>query len=127
MEVKEKVKYPGVEVHLQNMTLEIPTLNFKLMREGALAKLDIVIDAFEAMQKGAESGVNRLSLPDDAIDAAVDLVWMAAKRNYPDLSKDQVADGLDMDNINQVIPILITKNPLKVVKKEKNSVPQATQ
>ena len=125
--VVENVKFSGVEVELQNMSLIIAPLNFKAMREGAFKKLSVVINAFEAMDVARVSGdvANAFNLPEEAIDAAVDLIWMAASRNYPDISKDQIAEGLDMDNIQKIMPILFTKNPIKAVKEVKNALPQA--
>jgi len=123
--VKETVKFPGVEVQLQNMVLEIPTMNFRLMRrEGALVKLQILVNEFDSMGEKVTDGHSQL-MSDAALDAAVDLVWMAAHRNYPDLSKEQIEEGLDMDNIKDIIPILISRNPVKAVAEGKNSKPQA--
>ena len=108
----ENVKFRGSEVELQNMTLVIPPLNFKAFREhGALKKLQVVIDGMKKLQV-----TQAFDLPDAVLDAAVELTFLAAKRNYPDISKEQIEEGLDFDNIGDVIPKLVTKNNTHLIK-----------
>lgn len=107
MNVAEKVKYEGIEVQLQNMTLILPPLNFKAFRNGALKKLQLVIDGIKRLEDG-----NEVNIPEDVLEAAIELTWMAAARNYPEITKEQIEEGLDFDSLTKVIPVLITRNNL---------------
>lgn len=110
--IVEKVKFAGTEVELQNMTIIMPTLNFQSFREkGAMKKLNKVVKALGRMEQTQE-----FDLTDEELDTAVELVWMAAQRNYPEISKEQIAEGLDFDVLGKVMPVLISKNPLGKVR-----------
>jgi hypothetical protein len=107
----EKVKYDGAEVQLQNMTLILPPLNFKAFRQGALKKLQLVIDGMKKLEGGDE-----VDIPEEVIEAAIDITYLSAVRNYPEITKEQIEDGLDFDSLMKVIPVLITRNNLATVK-----------
>lgn len=109
-QVVHNVKFDGETVELQNMTLVLPPLNFAAFRKhGALKKLQLVIDGMKKLEGG-----ETVDLPDEVLEAAVDLVWLSAQRNYPELKKDEVEEGLDFDNLPKIIPALITRNNYKL-------------
>ena len=115
----ENVKFAGEVVELQNMTLVLPLLNFGAFRNhGALKKLQTVIDGMKQLESG-----DTVELSDEVLDAAVDLVYLSAVRNYPEITKEQIMEGLDFDTLGKIIPLLLTKNKLDTVKQasSKNS------
>jgi hypothetical protein len=117
-DIDERVRFEGVKVELQNMKLTIPPLNFAVLRkQGGLKKL-------QNIQKGFLEAGDSLNIPDEVFDDAIDLVWMAAKRNHPDLTKEQVEEGLDFNNIAKVLPILVNQNPVNEIVNSGNAVPQ---
>lgn len=104
--IVEKVKFAGTEVELQNMKLVLPLLNFAAYRKGgAMKKLNMV---FEGVKRADATGI--FDLTDEELDAAVDLVYMSAVRNYPDITKEQIMEGLDIENLSKILPVLVTTN-----------------
>lgn len=112
--IERKVKFVGTTVELQTMTIVVPTLNFIAYRDHqALEKLNMVIDELKATE-----ATGNLNLSREAIDNAIELVWLSAVRNYPDITIDDIAEGLDIDNIGQILPKLVSKNSVDAVKEE---------
>jgi hypothetical protein len=120
-EIIEKVKFEGKKVDLQNMSLIIPPLNFAVMRkQNGLKKLQNIMKAFSNFDE------NALDIPDEVFDDATDLVWLAAVRNYPELTREQVEEGLDFGNIAKILPILIVQNPIEGLETQGNAHPRPT-
>lgn len=110
----KKVKFVGTEVELQNMTIVAPTLNFIAYRDhDALKKLNMVIAELKNVEASGE-----IALSPEAINAAIELVWLSAVRNYPEITIDEIAEGLDIDNLGVILPKLVTKNKIAEVKEE---------
>lgn len=107
----KKTQFGGTEIELQNMTLVLPVLNFDAFRNhGAMKKMNMVIKALKRVEETEE-----LDLTDDELDAAIDLVFLSAKRNYPEISKQDIAEGMDFEILGKVMPVLVTKNQLAQV------------
>jgi hypothetical protein len=117
-EIEEKVRFEGTKIELQNMKLIIPPLNFAVLRkQGGLKKL-------QNIQKGFSEAGDSLDISDEIFDDTIDLVWLAARRNYPELTKEQVEEGLDFNNVSKILPILINQNPINEIANQGNAVPQ---
>lgn len=102
----DKPKFGGTTINLQTGPIIIPSLNFGTLRKnGALKKLDNVFQAF----KGLENG-DSLLIDDNILEEAIDLVFMAAERNYPNITRESIEDGLDFDSFMKIIPLLLTQN-----------------
>jgi hypothetical protein len=109
--IEEKVKFEGQKVELQNMTLIIPPLNFAALRkQGGLKKIKAVIKGFQEAQKGD------FDLNENTLLEAAELVFLAARRNYPDITLDQIEEGLDFSNAVKIIPALMVQNPVENLK-----------
>jgi hypothetical protein len=105
--IEEKVKFEGQKIELQNMTLVIPPLNFAILRkQEGLKKLKTVMNGFKNAQKDGD-----FELAEETLLEAAELIWMAAKRNYPDLTLEQIEEGLDFSNAVKIIPALMIQNP----------------
>ena len=97
----------GTLIKLQNMELTLPPLNFKALRkQDGLKKMKLVMNAFKNFD--AET----LEISDEVFEATVDLVWMAAIRNHPDVTKEEIEEGLDFGIMKDVLPILMVQNPV---------------
>jgi len=84
-----KVEFPGVPVELGSKKLIMPPLNFRQLKE-----LKPELAAINNLAK-----MEGLEIPDDAREALVKVVHAALSRNYPQLSPEEVEDGLDMYNM----------------------------
>jgi hypothetical protein len=118
-EVVENVKYAGTKVALQNMNLVLPPLNFAAYRiHGALKKLNMI---FEGVKRTQEEGT--IALSDEEMDAAIDLIMLSAVRNYPEITREQIMEGLDFDTLGKILPCLVSMNSLDKAKEitEKNA------
>jgi hypothetical protein len=124
--ISQPPKYEGATVKLQDLTLIIPPLNFRLLRrEGCAEKLQKVTDYFNAVTKQSDDQV-KVSIPDEIMDLIAELVWKAAKRNYPELTLETIEENLDYNNCSRAVGILAYQNPLNVVKNQGNEgTPQA--
>ena len=81
----------GVWVQLGDKSYKVPPLNFKSIR-ALMGKLNTI----SAMQKN--------SMPtDDQIQVVSELMQAALARNYPNLSLDDIEDGLDMGNFGNAL------------------------
>ena len=85
-----KARLEGVEVELNGVTFVAPPLNFK-----ALKRLLPNIQTLPA--------TGALTTEADVM-TAVDVVWSALARNYPEMTIDDVLDGLDMRNVQKILP-----------------------
>lgn len=70
----------GVEVEFSDgTTLVVPPLN--------LAAIEVLQDRFKAWDG---------TVSPDTVKLVVDVTWMALKRNYPEMTREQVADLIDI-------------------------------
>lgn len=82
--------FPGIKVKLRNSELVIPALSLGQLRSGALdlmKKHDEVVasgDLFAAMTIRGQ------------------IIAIAASRNYPDVTEEQILDGLDLSNTTEI-------------------------
>jgi hypothetical protein len=83
-------KIPGVEIALGENTYVVPPLNFRLLQEYS-TQLALV-----------NQGKSFLTDPDTAV-AYVDVITASLQRNYPDLTRDDVLDRLDIKNAQAAI------------------------
>lgn len=81
------VRVKGIEIELSGEHYVCPPLSL-----GSLEKLLPRINAFEG---------NAASVED--IGVVADAAWMALKRNYPDMTRDQVADAIGLENFLDVM------------------------
>lgn len=90
--VESTVGIDGVWVQLGAKAYLIPALSLKGMRTHR-ARLKMLQEGRSADEE----------MTDDYIDAVAEITYDAAKRNYPDLAKETVEDGIDMRNFGEVI------------------------
>jgi hypothetical protein len=85
----------GVTVRMGGADWVIPPLNFRLLR-----KLQTRLADLTALgRSGAPTA--------DVMDAVVDLVHPAMQRNYPEITREQVEDMLDMGNMGPTIQAIM--------------------
>lgn len=76
---------PGLPVTLNGMELTMPSLNARAAR--------LYWPRVEAFQRGEEA---------DPLGLVAAMVHACLQRNYPDITEDDVADGVDMDNLDEL-------------------------
>lgn len=107
-----EVKYAGTKITFQNMELVLPPLNFYAYRvKGALKKLGIIFDGLKRAEKEGA-----LDLTDEEMDAAIEVIYLSAIRNYPEITKEDIMEGLDFESLGKILPCLVTQNPLTKAK-----------
>jgi ribosomal protein S9 len=83
------MKYKGIPLELGGVTYEVPPL--------ALGDLELLQEQLEAFN-GAGGAIDRAM-----IRTVVDATHAALRRNYPEVSRDQVAAMLDLSNMFEVM------------------------
>lgn len=81
----------GTEMNLNGKSFVVPALNFTRLK--ALR---------EEMQLLKEANLND-ALDDTQIEASITIIHTALTRNYPDLSRDEVEDLVDLHNLPQLM------------------------
>ena len=82
----------GVEIQLNGTTYVLPPLPIKAYSKfGALKKINAIQSDLIKMNKDGNIG----DISQQTICDLVALIGMALRRNYPDLTDDEVEDGLD--------------------------------
>lgn len=89
------VKVKGVVVEFADGPLVVPPLS--------LASVEALQDRLSGYGDG---GIAQVSL-------VIDSLWHALKRNYPDLTRDQAADMVDMENMGEVMDAVMNVAGLK--------------
>ena len=84
--MKEKLKFPGVPVYMNGRNYYIPSLSTRQYRENAST---LEKPPLQAEGESPISFVGRLG------DELVPIIGIAIRRNYPEVSDDDLADWLD--------------------------------
>ena len=118
------VKYPGVPVKLGWKTYLMPPLGMKAVCDhDALKKITALQ---EQAKKGKEGGLEAFS--SQMVNNLIDLVHMALLRNYPDITRDEVFDGVpDVITATLLIGPLVSQNDVvqnEMAEMLKNSLTQ---
>lgn len=91
----ERKLIPGVIIEMGGTDYTVPPLNFAAVKKVA-AKLPSLKD-----MKGG--------LPDnEQIDTMVEIIHLAMKRNYPEITADELIELLDMGNVMRVIEAIMS-------------------
>ena len=97
----------GVEMQLGEHLYTVPPMLLKdlsaTVREGLLQKLS-------GIQKRVAEGEEDAALFDDGFNALVTLTHRSLKRNYPEITTEQIEDLLDVGNAEQVMETVLTAN-----------------
>lgn len=91
------VKVKGIPVSIGGVIRVVPPLSL-----GALEQLHEPISKFKA--DVADMG---------SITVVVDATFAALKRNYPDITRDEVADGIGLENMTDVFEAVTDVSGLK--------------
>ncbi len=91
------VKIKGMPVDLAGTVYVIPPLS---------------LGALEAMQDGLSS-VNTAALDRESTRTILDAAHAALKRNYPDLSREDVGNMIDVGNMGEVFEAIMDVSGLK--------------
>ena len=87
---------PGTNITLGSKKYLIPPLNFTALRKHK-----------PFLMRAMKGTIDPTAIGDDDFDVMLDLVYLALKRNYPALTEEELADQLDMSNIQVVMPALM--------------------
>ena len=84
----------GVQISLGGKEYIVPALNFRQLRE-----LKEPMSKLNATANG---------IPDDvAFDAGLSIIEAAIKRNYPDITREQVEEMIDLSNFKIILPAIM--------------------
>lgn len=89
-------KYKGLALTLGDRDLVVPPLNFRAMQQ--------LLPRIEKFTGGIDT---------ESLDLVVDAAHAALTRNYPDLTRDDVIDMLDLDNMGQVMDAVMDVSGLR--------------
>jgi hypothetical protein len=92
----------GIDVKVGREVLTVPALNFK-----ALRRLKPSLDILKGIDRNASD------LTDEQFDAIVHIVHTAIRRNYPNMSIEDLEEGLDMSNLKPVIDAVMANSGMK--------------
>jgi hypothetical protein len=87
----EKKLIDGVIIKLGGEQFTVPPMNLKTVRR--------LLPAFDQLKSGSLDGA--------ALDAAIGVVHGALSRNYPDLTADEVAEMVDLSNLEGVLSAVL--------------------
>lgn len=89
-------KFKGIKLTLGGRDLVVPPLNFRSLQQlqERLAKFSGGVDP-------------------ESLDIVVDSTWEALKRNYPELTRDEVIDFLDLENMMAVMEAVMDVSGMK--------------
>lgn len=88
---KGNVKYQGTAITIGEREYIVPPLNFR--------QLEDFHDDLEKMRAIKDGGTDSFA----SIASTVPIVHAAIRRNYPDLTIDELRDSLDLHNYREVI------------------------
>jgi hypothetical protein len=92
----------GTPVKVGKQVLQVPALNFKSLRL-LKPKLDLL--------KGISTAAS--DLEEDQYNAIIHIVHTALRRNYPNMSIEELEDGLDMANLKLVINAVMANSGMQ--------------
>ncbi len=87
---------PGTTITLGPKKYLCPPLNFLALKKHS---------AFLA--RVLKGDIDPTKLDGDEINTIFDLVYLALKRNYPELAEAEVAEFLDVGNITVIMPVIM--------------------
>ena len=96
------VKVKGIPVEIGGIIRIVPPLSL-----GALEQLHEPLSKFTADATDMSS-----------ISVVTDATYAALKRNYPDITREEVADGIGLENMNDVLEAVMDVSGLKRKAKE---------
>ena len=86
-----EIKHKGIRFNMAGQVLVIPSITF-----AELESLKVKIKNFS----------DDLSDP-ACIAAMIDAIHSAIKRNYPEITRETVADGIDFENMEELLDIVM--------------------
>lgn len=96
------VKIKGIPVEIGGVIRIVPPLSL-----GAIQQLQGPLSKFTG-------DINDMS----SIGVVIDAAFSALKRNYPDLTREEVADDIGLENMNEVLEAVMDVSGLKRKTKE---------
>jgi len=84
---------PGVKLNLGGKIYVCPPLNFKSLR---------IIRPKLAMLTSGTSIPN-----EEQLDGVIDVVQLALQRNYPDITREELEEVVDLDNLKDIIAVVM--------------------
>lgn len=91
----------GIKINLGGTEYIVPPLNFK-----SLKRLQPIIESLSQID---------ITMTDKQIDDIAEIVHAAISRNYPDFTKEQILDVLDLGNIGPILASILGASGVKKV------------
>jgi hypothetical protein len=93
-----KLKYPGVPVYINGQNFYIPSLSTRDFREH-----------YAEISKEDEEN------PAESFDRLIPIIGLAVRRNYPDVSDEQLAEWLDLYTFRQAVKAMANASGMEPV------------
>lgn len=87
--MNQQVKFAGVEVRVGQKTYIVPPLSFRQLRE--------LKDKISKLRPGVQD------FDDDTLDAFVDVIQAALSRNYPEVTREDLENDIDLGNVTDLV------------------------
>jgi hypothetical protein len=108
---ENSLKYTGTEIQLRSTSFVLPPYSFKTLRtEGVFKKLSKVQKFFSTFSFTDCDNEEYENLFNESLCLVEELVYLALKQNYPDVTREQVENELSLDAISDILPILISQS-----------------
>lgn len=104
-----RTQFPGVPFPQHAPKYIIPGLSLRQLRDNKA-----LIGGFLALEKTLTSSPTMDDLS-NALDAAGKIAHLAVSRNYPDVAEDEVADIVDMNNLQALVQAIMGASGFKLV------------
>jgi hypothetical protein len=107
-------KFAGVAIELGGKTYIVPGLSLRQVRDLSpeIAKMD---------------GFTADTLASEYFDTAVGIILPAIQRNYPSITRDDLEDVVDLNNVREIIPAVTGGSTAPRVQPGPGSVPPVSQ
>lgn len=84
-------KFKGIEIELAGKKFSLPPLSpYAYAKDDAGAKIKVIQQGIEQLQQTQDFG----GLSPEVFMNLVELTWLALKRNYPEITMDEVGEGI---------------------------------
>jgi hypothetical protein len=97
-------QFDGVSVTTGGTTLVLPALTLGAMKK--LRNAFVTIGSIDPVKQGA-------NLTDEQVDAMISIVLASAHRNYPTMTREEVEEFVDLDNLAVIIPAILGQSGMK--------------
>jgi hypothetical protein len=105
--MSETVKHPGTRINMDGKDWTVPALSVRAFRENIQTLMAATVT--DPSNVGADAVGKQ-------IDDALPVLYLAFKRNYPDVTEEQFVDMLDLNSYSQVMAAVMGQSGVTTAK-----------